>query len=407
MSVTITTQDLEGIRNDFPILARTVHGKRLTYLDNASTTHKPIPVLKALQSFYEEFNANIHRGIHTLSEEATELYENARQTVADFINAQASEIIFTKNATESLNLIAFLLERMITKGDEIVVTQLEHHSNFVPWQQLAKRTGAVLKVIPAPNGDLDCAAAKNLITPKTKIVAIAHVSNALGTVTPLHDIIQLAHEQHAIVVVDAAQSVPHTAVDIKELDCDFLAFSGHKLCGPTGIGVLYGKHELLDTFEPVFTGGGAVHEVHEDSTTWHKTPWKFEPGTPNIAGAVGLAAAIRYINNIGMEAIHAHTTQLTQYAVDQLQKLPSVTVYGKPTCGIVSFNVQGIHPHDTVTLLNDDGIAIRGGHHCAMPLMQSLGIHGTCRASFYIYNTKKDIDALIESIKKAREVFTG
>lgn len=402
--------DIEKIRKEFPVLKRKVHGKPLVYLDNAATTQKPRSVIKAMNDYYKRFNANIHRGIHTLSEEATLAYEESHQKTADFINASMDEIIFTKNTTESINVLAYSLAQQLKKGDEILITEMEHHSNFVPWQQMALRHGFKLKFLPVKkNGTLDMAEASQFFSKKTKIVSGSHVSNALGTINDVQQITKMAHEVGALSIIDAAQSVPHMPVDVKKINCDFLTFSSHKMCGPTGIGVLYGRRFLLDTMEPFLFGGDMIRQVTKEKTTWNELPWKFEAGTPNIAGALGHSAAINYLQKIGLENIRKHEVHLIKYAHEQLAKLKNITLYGadvkKEKGGIVSFNLDNIHPHDVATVLDTEGIAIRAGNHCAMPLMKALGIQGTSRASFYLYNTFEEIDKLVAGLRKASRIF--
>lgn len=398
------------IQRDFPILQEKVNGKRLIYLDNTATTQKPNVVIDAMNEYYKKENANVHRGVYLLAQRATEAYERAHEIVARFINASFEEVIFTKGTTESINLLAYSLAHTLQKGDEIVLSEMEHHSNIVPWQQVAKRKGAKIRYIPLTKDfRLDMEKAKELITEKTKIVSVTHLSNVLGTINPVKELAKFAHNVGALMIVDAAQSVPHFPVDVKDLDCDFLCFSGHKMLGPTGIGVLYGKKEHLETMEPFLFGGDMISEVTYEDATWNDLPWKFEAGTPNIAEAVGLAKAIEYLQSIGMENIQAHDIYLTNYALEQLGKIRGVTIIGpkdKENRGaIISFTIENIHPHDLAEILNRHGIAVRGGHHCAMPLHQKLGLTGTTRASFYVYNTKEDIDALVPAIREAQEIF--
>jgi cysteine desulfurase / selenocysteine lyase len=388
---------------DFPIL------KDIIYLDNSATTQKPQSVINSISKYYSESNANVHRGIHDLSVKATLAYEDAHQVVADFIGAEFEEIIFTSGTTHSLNLVANSLGKSLEKGDEIVLTQMEHHSNIVPWQQLAKR-GVIIKFIPiTPDYKLDMEEARQMITDKTKIVSVTHISNVLGTINPVEELANLAHQKGAIMIVDAAQSVPHIPINVKELNCDFLAFSGHKMCGPTGIGVLYGKKRLLEVMEPFMFGGDMIKEVSFKDSTWNDLPWKFEAGTPPIAQAVGLSTAISYLKNIGMEEVAKHNSNLTSYAIEKLNTVSGLKIIGpsdnKNRGAVISFELEGIHPHDISEILNREKIAVRGGHHCAMPLHNLLKIAGTTRASFYIYNTFSDIDVLVESIKKVQEIF--
>jgi cysteine desulfurase/selenocysteine lyase len=406
--------DSKMIRKDFPILSRQVRGKDLVYLDNAATTQKPLPVIEAEARFYKESNANIHRGIHTLSEEATALYEGTRKKVAKFIGASAPEsIIFTKGATDAINLVAFSWGRKYLKpGDEILLSAVEHHSNLIPWQMAAQATGAKLQFVPiTADGRLDMAKLNQLLTSRTKLVAITGMSNVLGTVFPVREIAKKADAVGAKFLIDGAQSVPHLETKISELGCDFLVFSAHKMLGPTGVGVLYGRPELLDEMDPYQGGGDMILEVWRDRARWNELPWKFEAGTPNIAGVVGFGAAIDYLNKIGMAAIREHEADLTTYALGQLRKDPQIHFYGPQDAtsrgGVISFNYGEIHPHDIGTLLDQEGIAIRAGHHCCQPLMRDLGISGTARASFYVYNTREDVDALVSALKKAASVFEG
>ena len=404
--------DVELIRKDFPILQRTVHAKPLVYLDSASTSQKPLAVIDALVEYYERHNANIHRGVHTLAEEAPARYEETREKVARFINAPGSEsVIFTRNATESINLVAQTWGRkFIGRGDEIVLTVMEHHSNLVPWQMLAKETGAVLRFVDIDDeGRLRTADWQRLIGKKTRLVAVSQMSNVLGTINPVRDIAALAHTQGALVLVDGAQSVPHMPVDVQELDCDFLAFSSHRMLGPTGVGVLYVRRSLLDEMPPFLGGGEMVGKVTLEDATWNDLPWRFEAGTPNIADVVAFGAAIDYLQGIGMAAVHAHELELTAYALRALKELPNLILYGPGDVsdrgGGVSFNYDGLHPHDIGTVLDSYGIAIRAGNHCAQPLMTRLGVVATARASFYIYNRPQEIDALTKGILEAARFF--
>ncbi|MAH33173.1 cysteine desulfurase [archaeon] len=397
------------IRKDFPILNVKVHGKNLVYLDNAATTQKPKQVIGTVKDFYEKYNANIHRSIHELGEKSTAAYEEAHKKVADFINTDFEEIIFTKGTTESLNLLAYSLSDKIKPGDEIVLTQMEHHSNLVPWQQIAIKNKAKLKFIEIDkNGLLKKESIKKNITKKTKIVSVTHISNVLGTVNDVDEICRIAHENDALFIVDAAQSIQHIPVDVKKINCDFLAFSGHKMLGPTGIGVLYGKKELLQNLNPFNYGGEMIKEVTFENSKWNDLPWKFEAGTPNIAGGIGLGAAIDYINKVGMKNIMAHDKILTEYAIETLSKIKEVEIYGpkaEKRTSVIAFNVKGVHAHDTASILDTEGVAVRAGHHCAMPLSNILGITSSARASFYLYNTKQEIDKLAEGIKKVIKVF--
>ncbi|MFC0299018.1 cysteine desulfurase [Geobacillus jurassicus] len=402
--------NVNEIRALFPILHQQVNGHPLIYFDSAATSQKPLPVIETLDRYYREYNSNVHRGVHTLGTKATDAYEGAREKVRRFINAKsAQEIIFTRGTTSSLNLVAASYGRAnVKEGDEIVITYMEHHSNLIPWQQLAKQTGATLKYIPLQaDGTIDLRDVEATVTPAAKIVAIAHVSNVLGTVNPVREIARIAHERGAVIVVDAAQSAPHMKIDVQELDCDFLAFSGHKMCGPTGIGVLYGKRELLEKMEPIEFGGEMIDFVELYDSTWKELPWKFEGGTPIIAGAIGLGAAIDFLEQVGLDAIAAHEHELAQYALERMADIEGVTVYGpKERAGLVTFNIEGVHPHDVATVLDAEGIAIRAGHHCAQPLMKWLGVTATARASFYLYNTREEIDRFIAALQKAKEYFS-
>lgn len=376
------------------------------YLDSAASSLTPTPVLDAMNDYYKNFRSNVHRGMYKTAGEATRCYEAVRGKVAKFLNAAVpEEIVFTSGTTASLNLLATSLGRTCGPGDEVVLTEMEHHANLVPWQEAAKRHGFALKFIPLKEQCLDMDAARALITPQTKVVAIAHASNVLGTINPAKELAALAHAVGAIFILDAAQSVPHMNVDVRELDCDFLAFSTHKAYGPTGVGVLYGKKALLEKTEPAQYGGDMIREVKYEASTWNDAPMKFEAGTPNIAGVIGLGGAIDWMQGIGMEIIEAHDRELTIYALEKLSVIPGVTIVGPGAgerIGAISFTVEGAHPHDLATLLDREGVAVRGGHHCAMPLMNKLGVTGTCRASFGIYNGKEDVDALVEAIEKAK-----
>lgn len=396
---------------DFPILNKLMNGKRLAYLDNGATTQKPLSVIQAIQGYYEAANANPHRGAYALSIKATDIYENARETVRNFIGArQANEIIFTKNSTESLNLLAYSYGmNFVQPGDEIVISIAEHHSNLVPWQQVAQAKGAVLKYMYVNDeGFLTEKEINTKITTKTKIVAVTQVSNVLGIINPVEQIIRKAHEVGAVAIIDGAQSVPHIKVDVQALDADFLVFSGHKMLSPMGIGVLYGKEKLLNQMPPFLCGGDMIDYVWEQKTTFAELPAKFEAGTQNVGGALGLAEAIRYIEKVGLTHIHQVEKELTQYAFSKMSQLPYLTIYGtqdvSKKSGVISFNVQDVHPHDVSTILDADGVAIRSGHHCAHPLMQFLGVNATCRASLYFYNTREDIDQLVDSLSRVRGV---
>jgi cysteine desulfurase/selenocysteine lyase len=396
---------------DFPILQKPMNGKRLAYLDNGATTQKPLAVINAVQEYYATFNANPHRGAYELSIKATEIYEDAREAVRKFIGAEkASEIIFTKNATESLNLLAYSYGmNFIHGGDEIVISIAEHHSNLVPWQQVAQAKGATLKYLYLnEDGLITDEEIARKIGSKTKIVALTQVSNVLGIINPLDKIIKQAHAVGAVVIIDGAQSIPHFKVDVRALDADFLVFSGHKMLSPMGIGVLYGKEALLDKMPPFLFGGDMIDYVEEQETSFAPLPAKFEAGTQNVGGALGLSAAISYINEIGLAKIEQIEQELIHYAIPKLKELPFITLYGcnnlDNKTGVVSFNVQDVHPHDVSTILDADGVAIRAGHHCAHPLMKFLGVNATCRASFYFYNTREDVDALINSLRRVRGV---
>ncbi|OFF88243.1 cysteine desulfurase [Listeria monocytogenes] len=404
--------DIQKIRADFPILAQEINEKPLAYLDNAATSQKPKQVIEALTHYYEFDNANVHRGVHTLAARATDAYESARGKVAKFIHArEVAEIIFTRGTTSAINLVVdSYAEANIEAGDEIVISYLEHHSNLIPWQQLAKRKGAVLKYIELEeDGTISVEQAKKTIGEKTKIVALAHVSNVLGNITPIKEIAAIAHQFGAVILVDGAQAVPHMEVNVVDLDADFYAFSGHKMMAPTGIGALYGKRELLDAMEPTEFGGEMIDFVELYDSTWKELPWKFEAGTPIIGGAIALGAAIDYLAKVGLANIHAHEQALASYAIEEMSKIEGITIYGpkdaSKRCGLVTFNLEGAHPHDIATILDEDGIAIRAGHHCAQPLMKWLDVSSTARASFYIYNTKEEIDALIDGLKLTKEYF--
>ncbi|MBC1670616.1 cysteine desulfurase [Listeria welshimeri] len=404
--------DIQKIRADFPILDQEINEKPLAYLDNAATSQKPKQVTEALTHYYEFDNANVHRGVHTLAARATDAYESARVKVAKFIHArEVAEIIFTRGTTSAINLVVdSYAEANIEAGDEIVISYLEHHSNLIPWQQLAKRKDAVLKYIELEeDGTISVEQAQKTISEKTKIVALAHVSNVLGTITPIKEIAAIAHKFGAVILVDGAQAVPHMEVNVVDLDADFYAFSGHKMMAPTGIGALYGKRELLDAMEPTEFGGEMIDFVELYDSTWKELPWKFEAGTPIIGGAIALGAAIDYLAEVGLANIHAHEQELVGYAIEEMSKIDGITIYGpkdaSKRCGLVTFNLEGAHPHDIATILDEDGIAIRAGHHCAQPLMKWLDVSSTARASFYIYNTKEEIDALIDGLKLTKEYF--
>ena len=402
--------DLNTVRGNFPILSRQVYNRPLVYLDNAATTQKPACVVDAMVNEYYTVNANVHRGVHFLSQQATDLHEAARETVRQFINARESrEIVFTRGTTESLNLVATAYgEAFLNEGDEVIVSVMEHHSNIVPWQMLRERKGIVLKVAPMTDeGVLDLEATERLFTPRTKLLSVAHVSNVLGTVNPVKQLAAMAHAHGAHILVDGAQSVPHFKVDVQDLDCDFLVFSGHKVYGPTGIGVLYGREALLDAMPPYQGGGEMIARVTFEHTTYERLPFKFEAGTPDYVGTHALAEALRYVNNLGMDQIHAHEAELTRYAMEQMQLIPGMHLYGTAPGkdAVVTFNVGDIHPLDLGTLLDRLGIAIRTGHHCAQPLMARCGVEGMARASFALYTTREEVDALVQGIDRVRKMF--
>lgn len=401
---------LEGIKKDFPVLNQIVNDEPLVYLDNAATTQKPLKVLAAIKDYYENDNANVHRGVHTLAERATEKYEAAREKVRQFINAKSTkEVLFTRGTTTSINWVAQFAGQILKTGDEIVISIMEHHSNIVPWQEVAKKTGAILKFVYLKDGQLDMDDLRKKITNQTKFVSIAHVSNVLGTINPVEEITKIAHEHGAYMAVDGAQSTPHMAIDLQKMDVDFFAFSGHKMMGPTGIGVLYGKEELLNQFEPVEFGGEMIDFVYESHSTWTELPWKFEAGTPNIAGAIALGVAIDYIQELGIDQIHQHEIELIDYLMPKLQEIEGLKIYGPKDNvkrgGLIAFNIEGLHPHDVATALDMEGVAVRAGHHCAQPLLNYLETPATARASFYLYNTKADCDKLVEALKKTKEFF--
>lgn len=402
--------DLEKVREDFPILSRRVYNRPLVYLDNAATTQKPRCVVDAIADEYYSVNANVHRGVHYLSQQATDLHEAARETVRQFIHARSTaEVVFTRGTTESLNLVAASYgEAFLHEGDEVILTVMEHHSDIVPWQLLRDRKGIVIKVAPMTDaGELDLAALERLFTPRTRLLCTAHVSNVLGTVNPVKKMAAMAHAHGAHILVDGAQSVPHFAVDVQDLDCDFLVFSGHKVYGPTGIGVLYGRESLLDAMPPYQGGGEMIARVTFERTTYERLPFKFEAGTPDYVGSHALARALDYVSALGMEHIHAHERELTRYAMEQMALIPEMHLYGTAPDkdAVVSFNVGNIHPLDLGTLLDRLGIAIRTGHHCAQPLMQRCGVEGMARASFALYTTRAEIDALVQGIDRVRKMF--
>ena len=400
--------DVKKIRKDFPIFKQKINGKRLVYLDSAASTQKPLQVINAVKEHYETANANIHRGLHTLSDSATKKYEDSRKKVATFIGAKNKEIIFVRNATEAINLVAYTYGRKIVeKGDIIVTTEMEHHSNLIPWQILAKEKGAKLEYIPlTKNLELDLKAAKELLNKKPKILAITHVSNVLGTINPIKEIIKIAHDSDTKVLVDAAQSVPHIWVNVKYLDADFLVFSGHKMLGPSGIGVLYAKEELLNEMKPFLYGGDMIKEVDYNDASWNDLPYKFEAGTPNIEGAIGLGTAVDYLQKIGIDNIKNHTKEIVDYALTKLRGIKNVKLYGpKNRVGVIAFNLGDIHSHDIATVLDQYGVAVRSGHMCAQPLVEKYCDGAIVRASFYLYNTKDDVDALVTALEKARRTF--
>ena len=398
-------KSLENIREEFPILHQKINGEDLVYLDNAASTQKPKAVINAIKDYYENDHSNVHRGVHTLRVRATEAYENAREKVSQFVNSpNKNQIIFTKGTTESINLIAGSLTNLIEKNDEILITAMEHHSNIVPWQELCKRTGAILKIIPInDNGEILIDKYTEMVTNKTKLVSVVHLSNTLGTINPIEEIIDTAKLNNAITVIDGAQSAGHLLVDVQELDCDFYLFSGHKVFGPTGIGVLYGKENILNQIDPYQFGGEMILKVTFDQTTYNGLPHKFEAGTPNIAGAVGIGASIDFINSLDRELCHQYEMSLHDYALEKLEQFDDIRIIGKSSkkSAIISFVIDGIHPHDIGTIINQKGIAVRTGHHCTMPLMDFYGIPGTVRASFSIYNNHAEVDKLIDAIKLA------
>jgi cysteine desulfurase / selenocysteine lyase len=404
--------DLDRVRADFPILQREVNGQRLVYLDSAASSQKPRQVVDALVSFYTTINANVHRGVHTLSVEATEAYEAARERVGRFVGVDDPlEVVFVRNTTEALNLVAVCWGReFLRPGDEIVATLLEHHSNLVPWQRVAQETGARIRLVRLrPDGTLDVDDLERLLTSKTRVVAVAHASNVLGTINPLAEISERAHAVGAVVVADGAQSVPHVPTDVRDLGIDFLAFSGHKMLGPMGIGVLWGKRELLEAMPPFLGGGGMIREVYEDHATWAPLPEKFDAGTPSVADSIALATAADYLDELGMPNVRKHEVEVTQYALDCLARVPDVTVYGpldaRARTGVVSFNLNGVHPHDAGTILDEAGVAVRAGHHCCQPLHRSLDVAATLRASFYVYNGQDDVDVLVDALATARRLY--
>ncbi|MEK4908770.1 cysteine desulfurase [Niallia sp. FSL M8-0099] len=405
--------DSKHIRSYFPILNQEVNGHPLVYLDSAATSQKPVQVIETIENYYREYNSNVHRGVHTLGTRATDAYEGAREKVRKFISASSiEEIIFTRGTTTALNTVAqsYAMEN-VKEGDEIVITPMEHHSNIIPWQQVAKKTGATLKYLPLQaDGTIALADVENTITPATKVVSITYVSNVLGVINPIKEIAAIAHKNGAVLVVDAAQGAPHVKIDVQDLDCDFLGFSGHKMCGPTGIGVLYGKKHLLENMEPIEFGGEMIDFVGLYESTWKELPWKFEAGTPIIAGAIGLGAAIDFLEEIGLENITEHEHKLAAYALEKLSSINGLTIYGPQNAnnraGVITFNIEDVHPHDVATVLDAEGIAVRAGHHCAQPLMKWLNVSATARASFYLYNSEEDVDKLVEGIGKTKEYFS-
>lgn len=404
--------DVTKIRKDFPILDQVINDEPLVYLDNAATTQKPQEVLEAINRYYLEDNANVHRGVHTLAERATAQYEASREKLRAFINAKSTkEVLFTRGTTTGLNWIGRFAEQILQPEDQVLISIMEHHSNIIPWQEACRKTGANLVYVYLKDGALDMADLKSKLCDQTKFVSLPHVSNVLGCVNPIKEIAELAHQVGAYMVVDGAQSAPHMSIDVQELDCDFFTLSGHKMLGPTGIGVLYGKEEILNRMNPVEFGGEMIDFVYEQSASWKELPWKFEAGTPNIAGAIGLGAAVDYLNQIGLETIHEHEQELVAYVLPKLQAISGLTVYGpqeeKEHAGVIAFNIAGLHPHDVATALDYEGVAVRAGHHCAQPLINHLGETSAVRASFYLYNTKEDCDKLVEAIYKTKEFFNG
>ena len=405
--------DAKELKQLFPILNQEVNGHPLVYLDSAATSQKPTSVIEAVSNYYRLDNSNVHRGVHTLGTRATDAYEGAREKIRKFINAKSiQEIVYTRGTTTALNLVASSYGRAnLGEGDEIIITYMEHHSNLIPWQQVAKQTGATLKYFPLQeDGTLTIEDVRSTITPNTKIVALTMVSNVLGTMNPIKEIAQIAHENGAVIVVDGAQGAPHLGIDVQDLDIDFLAFSGHKMCGPTGIGVLYGKKQLLENMEPIEFGGEMIDFVGLHESTWKELPWKFEGGTPIIAGAIGLGAAIDFLQEIGLDNILEHEHKLAAYALEKMSTIEGLTIYGpaeaEKRAGVITFNLSDVHPHDVATVLDAEGIAVRAGHHCAQPLMKWLNVSATARASFYLYNTEEDIDKLVEGLAKTKEYFS-
>ncbi|MCM3217126.1 cysteine desulfurase [Niallia taxi] len=405
--------NIKDVRPYFPILNQEVNGHPLVYLDSAATSQKPVQVIEALEKYYREYNSNVHRGVHTLGTRATDGYEGAREKVKNFINANSTEeIIFTRGTTTALNTVAQSYAMAnLKEGDEIVISPMEHHSNIIPWQQVAKRTGAVLKYLPLQaDGTISLADVEETITDSTKLVSVTYVSNVLGVINPVKEIGAIAHKAGAVLVVDAAQAAPHLKVDVQDIDCDFLGFSGHKMCGPTGIGVLYGKKQLLENMEPIEFGGEMIDFVGLYESTWKELPWRFEAGTPIIAGAIGLGAAIDFLEEIGLDTITEHEHKLAAYAMEKMSTVDGLTIYGPKSAenraGVITFNIEDVHPHDVATVLDAEGIAVRAGHHCAQPLMKWLNVSATARASFYLYNSEDDVDKFVDGIVKTKEYFS-
>ncbi len=405
--------NIKDVRPYFPILNQEVNGHPLVYLDSAATSQKPVQVIEALEKYYREYNSNVHRGVHTLGTRATDGYEGAREKVKNFINANSTEeIIFTRGTTTALNTVAQSYAMAnLKEGDEIVISPMEHHSNIIPWQQVAKRTGAVLKYLPLQaDGTISLPDVEETITDSTKLVSVTYVSNVLGVINPVKEIGAIAHKAGAVLVVDAAQAAPHLKVDVQDIDCDFLGFSGHKMCGPTGIGVLYGKKQLLENMEPIEFGGEMIDFVGLYESTWKELPWRFEAGTPIIAGAIGLGAAIDFLEEIGLDTITEHEHKLAAYAMEKMSTVDGLTIYGPKSAenraGVITFNIEDVHPHDVATVLDAEGIAVRAGHHCAQPLMKWLNVSATARASFYLYNSEDDVDKFVDGIVKTKEYFS-
>lgn len=404
--------DTETLKKDFKILDQVVNDEPLVYLDNAATTQKPQAVLEVLRAYYETDNANVHRGVHTLAERATAAYENSREKVRAFIRAKSTkEVLFTRGTTTGLNWVANFAKEVLQPGDQVLISIMEHHSNVIPWQEACRATGAELVYVYLKDGQLDMADLKAKLNDRTKFVSMAQASNVLGCLNPVKEIASLAHQAGAYMVVDGAQSAPHMPINVQDLDCDFFAFSGHKMLGPTGIGVLYGKEEVLNLMSPIEFGGEMIDFVYEQEANWKELPWKFEAGTPNIAGSIALGAALDYLDKIGMEAVHAHEQELVAYVLPKLQTIKGLTIYGPEDpnqhTGVIAFNLDGVHPHDLATALDYEGVAVRAGHHCAQPLINHLGIHSAARASFYLYNSKEDCDKLVQAIIAAKEFFNG